>query len=439
MEKTVTYRLTEELVKYGKPSIYPTGRMNKKGQEVYGIAFYYDDIHGNKKRKVLTGDREELEKKRIAFLTGIYQSEQGTMDKPVPVVAATATAPPSPICTVTVKDAVEAFLQQYEPTVSHQTFLGEKTSTNNITRIMGHMMVKDISFDDFQTLVNRISKGMNGKQAAPKTVQNHIISFKRIMKYCRKKKWISADDLELIISDVKIPTYITDNDHEEKVREQKALTCAEAREVLEVLKANRRYYLVSWILFLTGMRPQEFFALEKRDLIQDKGYIIIRQALVRQDKTRGAERTFDIGTTKNKGSRRKVPATARVFHYINELEKFLVEDGSRKKSIPAGNENMIIVDRNGNLIDEHAFGVNIVRYLQRNGDCKRFTLGMPRHFYQDQLDILGANVNDVEKAVGHVIDTVAERHYKVNEEYIRRLTPYIEQLGTMLENAENAV
>ena len=64
---------------------------------------------------------------------------------------------------------------------------------------------------------------------------------------------------------------------------------------------------------------------------------------------------------------------------------------------------------------------------------------MPRHFYQDQLDILGANVNDVEKAVGHVIDTVAERHYKVNEQYLKRLLPYIEQLGTMLENAENAV
>lgn len=399
-KKEMAVTVKEQLEKYGS-SVYLTGRTNKNGQDVYGIAFYYDNMDGKKTRKVIIGQKEELEQKRRAFLTGIYQSEQVTMEKAVPIVAATATAPPAPICTVTVKDAVEAFLQQYEPTVSHQTFLWEKTNTNNITRIMGDRMLKDISFDDFQNLVNRISKGKNGKQAAPKTVQSHIISFKRIMKYCRKKKWISTDDLELLITDVKIPTYITDNDHEEKVREQKALTRTEVREVLEILKSNRRYYLVSLILLLTGMRPQEFFALEKKDLIPDKGYIIIRQALVKQDKTKGAERTFDVGTTKNKGSRRKVPATARVFHYINELEKFLVEDGSRKKSIPAGNENMIIVDRNGNLIDEHAFGVNMVRYLQRNGDCKRFTLGMPRHFYQDQLDILGANVNDVEKAVGN--------------------------------------
>ena len=104
-----------------------------------------------------------------------------------------------------------------------------------------------------------------------------------------------------------------------------------------------------------------------------------------------------------------------------------------------GNENFIIVDKNGNIIDEHAFGINMVRYLQRNGNYKKFTLGMPRHFYQDQLDILEANINDVEKADGHVINTVSERHYKVNEQYLKRLLPYVEELGIMLENAVKMV
>ena len=405
----------EQLEKYGS-SVYPTGRTNKNGQAVYGIAFSYDDRNGTKNRKVITGQKEELEQKRLAFLTELYQQMQ------TPVITATATAP---VCTVTVRDAVGAFLKQYEPTVSHQTFLGEKTNTNNITRIMGNMLVKDVTFDDFQNLVNVISKGKNGKPASPKTVRNHIITFKKVMKCCQKKRWISADDYELITSDVKIPTYVTDSGHEEMVREQKSLTCTEAKKILEILKSNRRYYLVSWILFLTGMRPQEFFALEKKDLVPDEGYINIRQALVKQENGR----IFDVGTTKNRGSRRKVPATPAIFHYFDELEKLLKKDGSRKKSVAKGNEDFIIVDRNGNIVDEHAFGVNMVRYLQRNGDCKRFTLGMPRHFYQDQLDILGANVNDVEKAVGHVIETVAEKHYKVNEQYLKRLLPYVEQLG----------
>ncbi len=424
----------EQLEKYGS-SVYPTGRTNKNGQDVYGIAFSYDDMDGRKKRKVITGKKEELEQKRMNFLTELCQQQQNALTMAMAIPVVTTTAPLAPVCTVTVKNAVKAFLQQYEPTVSHQTFLGEKTNTNNITCIMGNMLVKDITFDVFQNLVNTISKGKEGEPAAPKTVRNYIITFKRVMKYCRKKKWISADDYELIVSDIKIPTYVTDNEHEQKVKEQKSLTCIEAREVLEALKPNRRYYLVARILLLTGMRPQEFFALEKKDLVQDEGYINIRQALVKQENGR----IFDIGTTKNKGSRRKVPATPTIFHYFDELEKLLQKDGSRKKSIAKGNEEFIIVDRNGNIVDEHAFGVNMVRYLQRNGDCKRFTLGMPRHFYQDQLDILGADVNDVEKAVGHVIETVAEKHYKVNEEYIRRLAPYIEQLGTMLENAEKAV
>lgn len=59
---------------------------------------------------------------------------------------------------------------------------------------------------------------------------------------------------------------------------------------------------------------------------------------------------------------------------------------------------------------------------------------MPRHFYQDQLDILGAKETDIEKAVGHVIDSVAERNCKINQEYIKRLSPYVEELGDLLEN-----
>ena len=50
-------------------------------------------------------------------------------------------------------------------------------------------------------------------------------------------------------------------------------------------------------------------------------------------------------------------------------------------------------------------------------------------------NILGAGETDIEKAVGHVINSVAERNYKVNQEYIKRLLPYVEQLGDLLENA----
>ena len=184
--------IMNQLGEHGKASIYPTGRRNKKGEAVYGISFYYNDIKGCRQRKVITGNKKELLQKRINFLNSIYLQKLEALNIAETTTAAnpSVTASLSPACTVTLKRAIEEFLIQYEPTVSHSTFLGEKTNTNNITRIMGDMLIKDITFGDFQSLVNTISQGKNGNQAAPKTVRNHIISFKRIMKYCRKKKWI---------------------------------------------------------------------------------------------------------------------------------------------------------------------------------------------------------------------------------------------------------
>ena len=43
---------------------------------------------------------------------------------------------------------------------------------------------------------------------------------------------------------------------------------------------------------------------------------------------------FEIGTTKNKGSRKKVPATIRVFQYFDELEKLLISNECKKISWP---------------------------------------------------------------------------------------------------------
>lgn len=126
------------------------------------------------------------------------QAASKTAPTDVPMAAA-APLPQAPSCKISLNKAIEDFLKQYEPTVSYQTFKGEKTNTNNISRIMGNQLVGDITFDDFQKLVNTVSQGKNGNRAAPKTVRNHIISFKRIWHKtgvrqhptspCKTKEW----------------------------------------------------------------------------------------------------------------------------------------------------------------------------------------------------------------------------------------------------------
>ena len=207
-------------------------------------------------------------------------------------------------------------------------------------------------------------------------------------------------------------------------------------EILRILKKNKRYYLVARILFLTGMRPQEFFGLEKTDLFPEENYISVRQALVVNEKVDKNDRSFRIGTTKNKYSRRRIPAVNEVFVYLDELEKLLKNNGSRVKAIKKGNGNMVIVDKNGNIVDEHSFGVNMGKHLEHN-NCqgKKLTLNIPRHCYQDYLDDVGANGIDVDKSVGHVVDTTAEKYYKTKKYYVNRLLPFIEEMSKKIEYA----
>lgn len=47
-KKSMAITVKEQLEKHGS-SVYPTGRTNKNGQDVYGIAFSYDDRNGKKK------------------------------------------------------------------------------------------------------------------------------------------------------------------------------------------------------------------------------------------------------------------------------------------------------------------------------------------------------------------------------------------------------
>lgn len=446
--------LLEELNKYkADVKIHPVnGRFDKHGNPYFGIIFHFDDINGKKDRKAYQATTvEELWKKREEFITSLYYQKQVTKEQvrqatresavkenqiiDIAQILAEFRQPAVAPCKVTVKEAVDSFLNYYKPMVSYQTYKGEITNANHIKRLLGDKLVTEVTFIDFQSLVNTISQGKDGKQAAEKTVRNIIISFKRLMKYCRKQKWLSLDDLELITSGIKIPTYITDTDHELEVKKSKHLDYEQVGAILRTLEKNRIYYFVTRILFLTGMRPQEFFALEKSDLVPAENYINVCQALVIQEKKGETDRTFGKGTTKNKFSRRKVPAIPVVFKYFEELEKTIGKEGGRKKALENGNGNMVFVDRNGNIANVHTFGVNMDRYIQRHMTGVKLTLNMPRHCYQDYLDKLKAKDSDVEKAVGHVLNQVSERYYKAGEYYIERLLPYIQQMENDIECA----
>ena len=205
--------------------------------------------------------------------------------------------------------------------------------------------------------------------------------------------------------------------------------------MLNTLKDNPRYYLMVRILALTGMRGQELLALEKKDLVRSKNYIHIRQALVEQDAKAFGGRNFTLGKTKTTSSVRKVPAIDEVFTYFDQLEQLMEESGARKKSIAAGNQNFVIVDKNGNIVDKRALIRNLGNYSKRHNG-KGLGLHTLRHCYMSYLEQLGVDKRYIELSVGHVQQGVAEKYYFADSDtYIKVLLPEIKKIEENIHQA----
>lgn len=435
--------LIKELNQYlNNVSIYHTKQVDKSGKPIKGIAFYYEDMEGKKSRKVFTGKRdEELWSKRKNFLTDLYyqkkvrketlkQVEVVTPVNPVCQPISPLQQPPAVACDKTIAQAIDEFMADYESTVAGATIEAETSNNNKIKKYLGDKLVTDITFNDYQSMVNQSSKRENGDYAAKKTIMNLKTSFNRIMRYCMKQKWISLEDFTLITTDVKIPSYTRVYDNNEKVLEYE-----EIGEVLRALEDSPKYYITSRILLLTGMRQEEFYALEKSDLYKEHKYIDVNKAIKKNKKRKKGERLFVLGPTKNTQSTRKVPAIEEVFYWFDELEKWMIKSGNRKKAKERGNGNFVITDRNGNLVDEHSFITNLNRYLDDRPDID-YTLGMMRHCYTTHLDDLDANRYDVDVAQGHKLVGVSDKFYRqIRKSYMRRLYPYIEDMAKEIESA----
>lgn len=438
--------LIRELEKYkGSVKIHPVnGKFDKHGNPYKGIIFHFDDMNGKKDRQAYQAVTEqELWEKRRKFLTNLYYQKQAKKEAAKQVEVVTPISPVVPVyqptyiqqvpvvtCDKTIAQAIDEFMVDYEPTVSGATIQAETSNNNKIKKYLGDKLVTDITFNDYQSMVNQSSIGEKGDYAAKKTIMNLKTSFNRIMRYCMKQKWISLEDFTLITTDVKIPSYTKVYDNSEKILEYD-----EIGEVLRALEDSPKYYITSRILLLTGMRQEEFYALEKTDVNRKLKYIDVNKAMTKVKHHKKGQPLFVLGPTKNPQSTRKVPAIEEVFYWFDELEKWMVKSGNRKKAKERGNGNFVITDRNGNLVDEHSFITNLSRYLDDRPDID-YTLGMMRHCYTTHLDDLDANRYDVDVAQGHKLVNVSDKFYRqIRKSYMRRLYPHIEEMAKIINKA----
>lgn len=441
MSKEKMAALMNEIERYkNEVSIYQTTRKNKDGVAEfsgYGIAFYYDDLSGKKQRKVFSAKaKEDLLPKRTTFLTALFFEKQEQAERMKNIDMLSNILPASLLkeevsCNKTVNEAIDAYLPTHKARVKYKTHVGEVSNSQHVRKWLGNKMVSDLTFNDYQDLLNNVAKGRNGKLASKKLVRNIKGFFARLIQFCKKQKWLSTDDVAFILEGVVMPTTARKN------RNAKYLPIGEMGKVLNILQENRRYYLISKILLLTGMRGQEIFALEKTDLKPEMGMINIQHALEEQEKTKDTDRKYKVGETKNEESDRYAPAIPEVFECFKELEKLQVKKGWREKSYALGNGNMAIIDSLGQVVDKTCFNRNLGLYLERHGIEKKITLHMPRHCFATYLKLRNADMENVEFAMGHSFNGVRYEYLAdIKPEYITMLFPKIEEMARDIKQAE---
>ena len=458
-ERGVQY-YEEQTRKYGTGSIFE--REAQSGKK--GIAFYYDKPNGKKDRKQFSGmTEEELLKKREEFLRGIACEVLGTASTlaSAPTVSVLSSSEHEIMKEIaSLKSAVQESKRRYKDAtvrqlvnevldnrqndnkLGHSGWLDLRTRGNNIIKYLGDKHISELTHQDFRKLMDDFSSSRE-KPYSEKTMKNIRSFFIKVLEYGQKHGYLGRDQLEDITSDIVIPNNVSVHDKNRRFIDYEELGTCLARLHMDVTKNKNRsckvtdgmvYYLTARIFFLTGMRPQELFSLGFSDLFREKKYIVVRNALKQQD-TKNGGRKFQKGTTKTESSVRFVPAIDEVFGYLEQLEKLLVATGARQKSYETGCSNYILVNKDGLPYNLHTFVTNCTKYQLLRGET-HFTPYNLRISFVTQLDIEDAIENDVERAVGHKLQDVGNRHYRAdNPSYVYRLEPKIKVLEEKLESA----
>jgi site-specific recombinase XerD len=159
-----------------------------------------------------------------------------------------------------------------------------------------------------------------------------------------------------------------------------------------------RDYLLSLILYVTGLRRQEVASLKLRDI----------------------ERSREIAEVKGKGSKvRFVPLTEAVKgvmgEYIVARRRFL---DSRKES--SGDEGWLLVNNRGTALSTRSID-RIILKLGRQRLGRRVTPHMLRHSFATHLLDAGADLMAIKELLGHSSLATTQKYTKVSSARLKEV------------------
>ena len=220
------------------------------------------------------------------------------------------------------------------------------------------------------------------------------------MKYA-KKKGLCSSIPEKQPLDVRLSTVEKD---------RRFLDKDELKSLIEVIKNNRRYYVLINLLVASGLRQEEAFALMIDDFtVMKNGNVNVR---INKTDIEVARSVFEIVyDTKTDGSKRTITIPYQIYKMVEDYYYDTIQNETefqRMERKANGTDKLIFVNKFGKVINKRTFQRNFRDYIAGNSTGRKgidfeATLHMFRHsFVSLQSEEVG-----IEVVAGMIGDSIA--------------------------------
>lgn len=212
---------------------------------------------------------------------------------------------------------VDEFLDKWldtaaKPRLSSRTFESYKDLLRlHIRPLVGNIRLSDLRASHLQEIVST----MQLRGLAPRTIRYAHSVLSSALEQAVRWNMVVQNPAKL----VELPRQVH--------KEMRALSPEEAKRFLNAAKEDRLDVLFQFAL-MTGMRPEEYLALQWKDVDLLKGVAVVQRALIRQ---KGGG--WHFGQTKTARSRRAIPLPASLVKALSKHRKTQAEQ--RLKAGPA--------------------------------------------------------------------------------------------------------
>jgi integrase len=228
---------------------------------------------------------------------------------------------------------LDRWLKSAKKKVSERTYGSyESLLTSYVRPVLGKKKLSKLRPLDFQAVVD----SMNDKNLSPRTVRYAHTVVSSAMKQAVRWKIMTSNPAQF----VELPKNIR--------KEMQALSVEQAKKFLKKAEADE-YGLLFELALVTGMRPEEYLALQWDDLDFHRDILSINRALVRKRKVGKEEKGWYFAEPKTKQSRRTIPLADYLMVKLKAHKKKQLEY-RLKKGDKYENHNLVFTSSSGSPI-----------------------------------------------------------------------------------------